>query len=250
MTVASRFEDAEMKLPSFILPRLSSYGHKFAGGGGSWFFLDGFRLADPDFFGSGNIELLLGANTFSFLVMDGLRKSRPGQPIAMNTTLGWIIGEPQLSPHIAPCLCSIDEELSVSVRCFWEQEKASTGAPPLSSEDEKCMEHFAATHSQLVDGRYVVRLPLAHDLPDLSHTRRSSLYTLHSVERRFLRDVAFGELYQDFMLEYDGLGHMTRIDVNGAPPPNRLCCLPHHGVLKGAASSAKLRAVFNGSLKT
>lgn len=53
-------------------------------------------------------------------------------------------------------------------------------------------------------------------------------------------------LYHDFMREYEVLGHMS------PAPPSRAeacpaCFLSHHGVMRTASSSMKLRVVFNRS---
>jgi len=66
------------------------------------------------------------------------------------------------------------------------------------------------------------------------------------MERRFIRDTTLGQLYRDFMREYEALEHMAP----GFPSPAEAgpeCFLPHHGVMRAASASTKLRVVFNGS---
>ncbi|RVE45641.1 hypothetical protein evm_009754 [Chilo suppressalis] len=53
-------------------------------------------------------------------------------------------------------------------------------------------------------------------------------------------------MYHEFINEYIGLGHMTR--VAGCPQPNYF--LPHHGVFRDDSVTTKLRVVFNASQPT
>lgn len=37
------------------------------------------------------IDIIIGADLFGQLVLDGVRRGSPGEPTAQNTTLGWIL---------------------------------------------------------------------------------------------------------------------------------------------------------------
>ncbi|XP_011868288.1 PREDICTED: uncharacterized protein LOC105562229, partial [Vollenhovia emeryi] len=65
------------------------------------------------------------------------------------------------------------------------------------------------------------------------------------MEAKLSRDRSLRDLYVDFMRQYADLGHMTRVLTATGPSP--VCYLPHHGVLREASSTTKLRVVFNGS---
>ncbi|GAB1866402.1 hypothetical protein CAJAP_07481 [Camponotus japonicus] len=66
------------------------------------------------------------------------------------------------------------------------------------------------------------------------------------MERRFNRDRRIQQLYGDFMTQYEELGHMTATP-RATEDGDRYCFLPHHGVLREASATSKLRVVFNGS---
>ncbi|XP_077280506.1 uncharacterized protein LOC143907537 [Temnothorax americanus] len=70
------------------------------------------------------------------------------------------------------------------------------------------------------------------------------------MERKCERDPRFGELYRQFMREYEELKHMEL--ASGSPDCKIMpeCYLPHHGVLRESSTSTKLRVVFNGSQLT
>ncbi|RLU19188.1 hypothetical protein DMN91_007745 [Ooceraea biroi] len=66
------------------------------------------------------------------------------------------------------------------------------------------------------------------------------------MESRFERDGRFHSRYVEFLQQYQDLGHMTRVSVAGSDL-ERVCYLPHHGVLRESSLSTKLRVVFNAS---
>jgi len=99
------------------------------------------------------------------------------------------------------------------------------------------------------EGRYIVRLPLAEGLPDLSSTRYAAARSLASMERRFARDERFKGMYQEFMQQYEKLNHMSLAVSPNPKSKERSCYLPHHGVLRESSVTTKLRVVFNGSQK-
>ena len=57
-------------------------------------------------------------------------------------------------------------------------------------------------------------------------------------------DREFNEMYQAFLMEYEGLGHMCEVKDSSE---EKLNFLPHHGVLRPDSSSTKLRAVHDAS---
>lgn len=70
---------------------------------------------------------------------------------------------------------------------------------------------------------------------------------LLKMERKFEANVEFCNMYKQFMKDYIESGHMIQVpDGNIA---NIRYFLPHHGILREASQTTKLRAVFNGSAK-
>ncbi|XP_011883612.1 PREDICTED: uncharacterized protein LOC105570777, partial [Vollenhovia emeryi] len=68
---------------------------------------------------------------------------------------------------------------------------------------------------------------------------------LKGLRRRFSRDVNYQRLYQQFMMDYETLNHMTKASFISSHRSH--FHLTHHGVLKPASITTKLRVVFNGS---
>lgn len=218
---------------------------------GSWPHLHELDLADPKFLARDPVNLLLGADVYASILQEGVKKGSPYSPIAQRICLGWIISElarkSEEETEITTNHCSVGEELSTLVRQLWEQEELPTTLPPLSAADNECEKFFARTHSRSTDGRYIVRLRVATALPDFSDTHQAAIRLLHAMERRFKVDAPFRDLYLYFIKEYEDLEHMTEVQSLSATEAKRARYLPHHGVIREASQSTKLRVVFNSS---
>ncbi|XP_011687417.1 PREDICTED: uncharacterized protein LOC105449732 [Wasmannia auropunctata] len=242
---------SDLVVPAIVLPRLTLYAGVTSVAVKEWPHLQGLELADPEFAAAGDIDILLGAEVYANILGAGVRKGGLRDPVAQQTSLGWIVfGTVGTSAsHAATLLhqCSVSEPLSALVRKFWEQEEAPSSGRVLTPEEQDCENFFVNTHSRTREGRYVVRLPVVPSLPDLSGTRAASIRMLLHMERRFERDTQLQVMYKSFLQEYETLGHMTRVGPTGEHE-KRACYLPHHGVLREASTTTKLRVVFNGSL--
>ncbi|XP_039312415.1 uncharacterized protein LOC105199508 [Solenopsis invicta] len=248
LRVSHRREGSPIVVSALIFPRLPLYESDMRVNVSGWSHLAGLTLADPDFLRADPVDLLLSANVYATILRTGLRRGGPGQPAAQRTSLGWLLVGPVSAaetPSRALALhCRVEDDLTSLVRGFWQQEELSVGPAPLTSSEQECEDLFSHSHRRQDDGRYVVRLPVVNPLPDLAATRRAALRALTGTEKRFTRDDRLRELYLDFMRTYEELEHMVRSD---AATGTRVSYLPHHGVLREASSTTKLRVVFNGS---
>ena len=69
-----------------------SFNHK-------WNHLQYISLADPDFGKPGNVNLLLGSDMFSILVLHGRQFGPSGSPYAFKKTFGWVLAGSICSKH-------------------------------------------------------------------------------------------------------------------------------------------------------
>ncbi|XP_020299330.1 uncharacterized protein LOC109863477, partial [Pseudomyrmex gracilis] len=143
--------------------------------------------------------------------------------------------------------CIKAEALTELVRRFWEQEELPQ-ASSMTEDEQKCEESFVATHTRNAEGRYVVRLPLVREPPDLSATKQAAMSSLFRMETRFTREPELHTMYSDFMRQYEELAHMSPAIIHDEKGEGkRTCYLPHHGVIRDSSLTTKLRVVFNGS---
>ncbi|XP_046628209.1 uncharacterized protein LOC124309036 [Neodiprion virginianus] len=243
------------QVEALVLPRLTSYLPSFRLLLEDWPHLRGLNLADPSFAHPSQIDVILGADIYSNIISQGVRRGAPGTPIAQETQFGWVLSGCVSAEAAIPSYgavqgfqCSLDHELLDLVQQFWKQEEVSKPLA-LTSEEERCEQHFRETVSRTASGRYVVRLPLKDNSVELGNSRNPAHQMLLRLEKRFGSDAKLKEAYSSFLREYRQLGHMRRA-INIPEDNSRVFYLPHHGVVRDSSSTTKLRVVFNGSQRT
>lgn len=202
------------------------------------------KLADPKFFETGPIDIILGVELMPEILRPGCIKSTRTAPGAVHTAFGWVVcgAAPNSAPrgHIASNLT-----ISDSLTKFWELEEVPARKAVTAAENT-AEQHFVETTTRLPSGRFVVRLPFAQPPELLGESRETAVQILKSVTKRLTPSQL--QSYKNFMSEYESLGHMSRIDEEkiGETPH---CYLPHHAVFKNGVTS-KIRVVFNASKPT
>jgi len=91
LSLSSETTGTTLSVVAHVLPHLSSYSGPTMRHISTWPHIRGLPLADPRHFDQDPIDLLLGADVYSAILQDGLRKSRADEPIAQKTALGWIL---------------------------------------------------------------------------------------------------------------------------------------------------------------
>ncbi|XP_076301748.1 uncharacterized protein LOC143219755 [Lasioglossum baleicum] len=236
---------------ALVLKSLSTYMPKRIQDSRTLDHLSDLKWADSDPSNSAAIHVLLGADVYSEIILDGLRKGSSGQPIAQNTIFGWVISgpfsplsldgpRPCASSSIAMHHCVQDDTLSSELRRFWEIEEIPSQSL-LTKEDEQCEQHFQKHTSRASDGRYIVRLPFRTGPPiDIGHSRGAADKVLQSIHRKLLLQPSLAVEYKEFLKEYESLGHMRPAPVSSSPV--QCVYIPHHPVLR--ADSLDLSAII------
>lgn len=215
-------------------------------------------LADPSFYDSQPIDMLIGADLFWELIQEGKMRLNNG-PFIQNTHFGWIvsgsiplISHKQLT-HVNCNLIQSDDENSMTslkqlLRKFWEIEELPNNSihDIGSGEELACEEYFIKTTRREPNGRFVVRFPLKHSATSLGETRSQAERRFYTLEKRLERNPTYKKLYSDFIHEYISLGHMSLVETYSTPH----YFLPHLGVFREHATSTKLRVVFDGGMKS
>ncbi|XP_018399549.1 PREDICTED: uncharacterized protein LOC108777215 [Cyphomyrmex costatus] len=235
---------------AYILPSLTKYVPRGTPLSSAWTHLADLTLADADPTGSEQIDVLIGADLFSQILIDGVRRGPADQPIVQNTHLGWVLSGPTGGTAVPSCQivanhCSLEHDL----RKFWELEEVPQ-VDTTSPEDRQCEEHFLSTHTRDPEGRYAVRLPFRNSPPiDIGESRSNAKGMLTGLTRRLSRNPDLKEAYSAFMSEYEELEHMSRV-----PPPSsdstQTVYIPHHPVIRESSSTTRVRVVFNASCET
>lgn len=213
----------------------------------SWKHLAHICLADPDFNISRPVDILLGAEVYSNIIMEGIiRGQAQSEPLAQQTQLGWLLcGGVKTSFQCNVILNNIED-----IHQFWKIEDIQE-QNEMSVEDQECMDYYKATTKRLDNGRYEVRLPMKAEMKEkLGSSKEIAIAQFKNLERKLNKNESLAKQYKLFISEYEQLEHMKLATSSSQHRAGIECFLPHHAVLKEDSVTTKLRVVFNASAKT
>ncbi|XP_046810025.1 uncharacterized protein LOC124420608 [Lucilia cuprina] len=189
-------------------------------------------MADINLHQESHVDLLLGGNIYSQILLEGVKWNHDRSLVAQRTVFGWIITGKSSTPNKSPVASSFYNELNLSHQLskFWELEEIPE-ASRMSKDDEYCEEYYLATTYREPSGRFVVSLPFRRNF-----RIETSLGTSRNIAlRQYLRNEAILSRspndkaeYDNVVKEYETLGHMTRITDELSVLDNSSYYLPHH----------------------
>lgn len=195
-----------------------------------WKHLTGIQLADPKFFEPGNIDIIIGANLYASIILQGVKVGVRGTPLAQETVFGWILTGPTTSiNNFRTEVTNLHQQIDIDqqLRRFFEDEDVPVERQ--WTEDEKsCEEQFRKSYYRDSSGRYVVSLPFKTNigLPLLGDSYGAAYNRLRGLERRLLNDRNFAIEYTKCLQEYLDLDHMEL--VNQKDTVDSVNYLAHH----------------------
>ena len=133
------------------------------------------------------------------------------------------------------------------VERFWKLDNFCEEKRYLTESEHNCETIFEETTRRDKDGRFIVNIPLKPNFASLGDSKQMAIKRFYSLERRLSKDDNSRTLYNEFMNEYEKLGHMTEISSTSDEIEYYL---PHHPVMREESVTTKLRVVFDGSAKT
>ncbi|XP_029157306.1 uncharacterized protein LOC114929791 [Nylanderia fulva] len=192
-----------------------------------WTHLTGLDLADPEMHQHHNIDLLLGADIFGDIILQGVRTGITDTPTAQLTLLGWIISGAISS--------SSGKDVPSDTR--------------LSPDESICEKHFQTTHKRLESGQYEIKLPFKLSPPfPIGETKSIATKIFLKNESRLKNRPKLYSEYQEFLAEYKSLNHMS-LDNDESDDKQRVY-IPHLPVVRESSQTTKLRVVFNASCRS
>ncbi|KAL7725853.1 hypothetical protein ACLKA6_014887 [Drosophila palustris] len=251
-TLKSRLSDFTWSSTFSVVNRISAKQPQQTFQLSEWNLPSGIELADPHFYESNKIQLLISVDGFFDAIREGKIKLGEGMPYIINTVYGWIVGgnmETNTNIQRQQCYFTVKENpLDLLVGRFWEVEDCKMAKLEFTEEERLCEEHFRNTVTQEPTGRIQVRLPFKESPKALGESYTNALRRFKSLERKLDRDDQLRNSYVEFMDEYIALGHMSV--VHGVDLTNPHYYIPHHCVLRPESLTTKLRVVFDASAKT
>ncbi|KAJ0183357.1 hypothetical protein K1T71_001333 [Dendrolimus kikuchii] len=242
----------KIKIEAYVLKRLTSYLPQYKQSV-NWPQLNSLKLADSSFQQPSRIDIILGADIFAEIILQGIHKNKNSTLVAQETLLGWLISGKNIEDsnrnnltHIFSHHTKID--IDRTLRRFWELEEPISDKRNMTNEEIQCEKYFETTHKRHFDGRYEVRLPFKNNPPDIGESFSIASRRLASVEYKFNKYPDLQNRYNDFMKDYYEQNHMEIISPNEISKNS--CYLPHHAIINEHHLTTKLRVVFDASAST
>ena len=201
-----------------------------------------------------SVTLLIGADVPELFCPLSVRKGRRGQPVAIETPLGWSLLGPSLVPSAAGN-CSINfvkhqtSDVEQLVQRLWANDfgdGTSVLNRPFSREDRVMLNVLEETVA-IKNGHYYLPLPWKSEATTLPDNRELAVRRLSHLKKRLQRDENLRGSYVDTLNEYVKEGYaevVPRGDVAGSLN----WYLPHHPV-KHPHKPEKVRVVFDCGAK-
>ncbi|CAH2109132.1 unnamed protein product [Euphydryas editha] len=150
----------------------------------------------------GRIDILLGAEVYSNVLLSGIMKHPTINLLAQNTIFGWVLSGKICNQHLSArnTVSSLHIQLKEDdiLKLFWEQEnEPNTIERRLSKEEERCEEIYYATTKRDMEGRFIVKLPFKTE-----HPRCQNGKLFEMAARRFMSLEKKLQGNQDFQREY------------------------------------------------
>lgn len=249
LVLSPHFESGEsLRLNALVLPKITTLN--LVSLNKQWKHLENIQLADSHLDKNGRIDILIGADTFSEILLDGVLKGQMSHPIAQNTKLGWILSGKTHSGHtpVIPIMSVVvdNESLSNSFKQFLESEEIPS-EKPLSPDELLAEQIYVETTKRCDDGRYMVKLPFkTNPIETIGESLFIAKQRLANSQIRLNKKPEFKTKYNECIQEYLDLLQMEPIDMNLKP----YYYLPHHAVIRESSTTTKIRTVFDASCKT
>lgn len=136
INIKSTYKPFELAVEAIVMPKITdNLPCNVLTPSPNWNHINGLQLADPQYYRPGKIDMLLGADVYCNILLYGVRKGHPGEPIAQNTHLGWILSGPVANDsHSSIIVMHINASIEEQLKKFWELEELPA-SPVLSQED-------------------------------------------------------------------------------------------------------------------
>ena len=236
--VVSHICDSVTKPASVACSRV--YGH-----------LSQLDLADVCLDKTLEVDLLIGSDFYwEFVTGETIRGEN--RPVAINTTIGWMLSGPTGVAEPEESTVSlvnaqtlwiegiINKELDSTLRSFWELE--SLGIEEVAN--DPVYDRFAST-LQVKNERYEVSLPWREYHDDLPDNYSLSRRRLHGLLKRLQQN-------PEVLREYDSIicEQLERGIVEEVKDPEVTHYLPHHAMIRQDKETTKVRVVYDASARS
>lgn len=262
LDLKSNVNDYEININAFVMQKLTGMVPQKSVVDYKWPHIQEIPLADPNYFKSYKIDLLLGSDVYAEIICDGLRKCK-GFPTAQNTEFGWIImGAIDSSDERKLRLKAMVTKVEIDrlMQQFWDIDTVSP-LRDMNSDERWCDNFYAETTRKISSGRYLVRLPFKSYNDNeavLGKSHQIAVNQFIQLEKRFIKNPNLHVAYIKEFNDYISQGQMSLVTTSEEQCSSiinrqlavKCTYLPHHAVHKQSSTTTQLRIVFDASRKT
>ena len=201
------------------------------------------------------VTLLVGADAPEVFCPLSTRKGGRGEPVAVETPLGWSLLDPSLN-SLASTNCAVnfvhvrEDSLQGEIERLWstdfEDGTAVLNQP--QSKKDRVTYQLMQKSVVLVDGHYQLPLPWRPAAKPLPANRKMALRRLESLKTRLSKNQRLKKQYVNTIEGYLSEGYASLVPDPDHETDSTVWFLPHHPVINPKKSN-KVRVVFDCAAK-
>ena len=196
------------------------------------------------------VDILIGSDSLWNFQESEIRRGGPNEPVAVKTTLGWVLSGPltgmtlnsieNINVNFLPSFPSKSGKIEETVQKLWDLE--TIGIRPENEVHEHVIDNIIFTGK-----RYSVGLPWKAGHKALPTNYENSLIRLKSLGKKLRKDPPTLAKYNDIINEQAESGVIEQ--VTELEPAEETFYLPHMAVVRAEAETTKVRIVYDASCK-
>ena len=201
------------------------------------------------------IDLLIGSDFYwEFVTGETVRGSEG--PVAIKTTLGWVLSGPTgvaeprksvvslVNAHTLRVEGITNNELDETLRAFWELESLGIERVP----NDPASDHFSSTLQRRGE-RYEVSLPWREQHDNLPDNYNLSRRRLHCLLKRLQQNPEVLREYNSIICDQRERGIVEEVG-DSEVTSNVIHYLPHHAAIRHDKETTKVRVVYDASARS
>ncbi|XP_066926364.1 uncharacterized protein [Clytia hemisphaerica] len=221
--------------------------------------LKGLKLADPNHEKAIDIDILIGSNFYwDFIHTEGAVTGKSGQPIALSSSLGYVLSGPAdlkekissgiFFSHVLKAVISENDRLSETVDKFWDLESLGIKCENFDTEKREFVKEFEnSLKFNEKEKMYEATYPVKEENWSLGDNYELCRKRLQCLSKSFENNQQLLKDYQKIFNE-----QLTKGVIEKAPNDQEVGkthYIPHHAVIKPEKSTTKVRIVYDASAK-
>ena len=196
------------------------------------------------------VDILIGSDSLWSFQGDDNRRGGPNEPVAVKTTLGWVLSGPlkgrtlnsieNVNANYLPSFPSKSDKIEDTVQKLWDLD--TIGIRPENEVHEHVIDSIVFTGK-----RYSVGLPWKAGHNALPTNYENSFMRLKNLGKKLRNDPPTLAKYNEIINEQAASGVIEQ--VTELEPAEKTFYLPHMAVVRAEAETTKVRIVYDASCK-